>query len=183
MAKEFKVSRPLIREVLTELKTEGLVEKIPNKGAIVRKLDTSSLFEVMETREVLEGLAVRLAAGRTSRKDWKDLEEEFGQPFEMIVKNLEFDKYLDLLTKFRYRMLEAAGNEELNKMIGSLYSKTKIVQRKIAILPGRIQEALEEHREVLSTIMEGNAKKAEEKKRLNMHNARECLKKYEKWAL
>jgi DNA-binding GntR family transcriptional regulator len=80
-------------------------------------------------------------------------------------------------------MVEAAQSEELSKLINSLYAKIRIVQRRIVILPGRIQQAIEEHREVLKAIMEGNSEKAEKMKRLNMHNARECLKKYKIWII
>jgi DNA-binding GntR family transcriptional regulator len=58
-----------------------------------------------------------------------------------------------------------------------------IVQRRIVILPGRIQEAMEEHRQVLKAIMKGDAEKAEAKKRFNIRNARTWLGKYKKWVV
>ena len=62
-----------------------------------------------------------------------------------------------------------------------LFSKIRIVQRRIIILPGRMKEAIEEHRAVLKAIMDGNADEAERLKRINLQNATECLKKYKKW--
>lgn len=57
LADEFKVSRPMIREVFRELESLGLVEKRPHKGTLVRRVDSENLFEIMDIREVLEGLA------------------------------------------------------------------------------------------------------------------------------
>ena len=80
-------------------------------------------------------------------------------------------------------MVAAARSEELSRLIISMYAKIRVVQRRIVILPGRIQQAIEEHRAVLKAIMEGDPDKAERMKRLNMQKARECLEKYKKWVL
>jgi DNA-binding GntR family transcriptional regulator len=183
LAQEFGTSRPMLREILSDLENLGLVEKLPNRGTTVRRINSQSLLEIMEIREVLEGLAARLAAQNSNPDDWQDLAGEFSEPFEQIVKNQEFEKYLDLISTFRDRMVAAAQSEELSKLIFSMYAKIQIVQRRIVILPGRIQQAIGEHRAVLKAIMEGNPEKAEKMKRLNMKTARECLEKYKAWVL
>ena len=183
LAREFGASRPMLREILSDLEALGLVEKRHNRGTTVRRIDSQSLLEIMEIREVLEGLAARLAAEKSQPDDWRDLEKEFGEPFEQIVKNMDFKSYLDLISILRDRMVAAAQSDELSKLIVSMYAKIQIVQRRIVILPGRINQAIGEHRRVLAAIMEGNPDKAEKMKRLNMRNARECLEKYKTWVL
>ena len=183
LAREFGASRPMLREILSDLESLGLVEKRRNRGTTVRRIDSQSLLEIMEIREVLEGLAARLAAENSQPDDWRDLEKEFGEPFEQIVKDMDFKSYLDLISVLRDRMVAAARSDELSKLIVSMYAKIQIVQRRIVILPGRINQAISEHRRVLAAIMEGNPDKAEKMKRLNMRNARECLEKYKTWVL
>ena len=183
LAREFGTSRPMLREILSDLESQGLVEKRRNRGTTVRRIDSQSLLEIMEIREVLEGLAARLAAENSKPDDWRDLEIEFGEPFEQIVNNMDFKSYLDLISILRDRMVAAAQSDELSKLIISMYAKIQIVQRRIVILPGRINQAITEHRQVLAAIIEGNPDKAEKMKRLNMRNARECLEKYKTWVL
>ena len=183
LAQEFGVSRPMLREILGDLESYGLVEKLRNKGTMVRRIDSRSLLEIMEIREVLEGLAARLAAQKSKPSDWRDLEKEFGEPFEQMVKNLDFEKYLDFIAYFRERMVTAAQSQELSKLIIPIYAKIRIVQRRIVILPERMQQAIKEHRAVLKAIIEGNPEKAEQNKRINMKNARDCLEKYKTWVL
>lgn len=183
LAREFGTSRPMLREILSDLESQGLVEKRRNRGTTVRRIDSQSLLEIMEIREVLEGLAARLAAENSEPGDWRDLETEFGEPFEQIVNNMDFKSYLDLISILRDRMVAAAQSDELSKLIISMYAKIQIVQRRIVILPGRINQAITEHRQVLAAIIEGNPDKAEKLKRLNMRNARECLQKYKTWVL
>lgn len=183
LAREFGVSRPLLREILADLERQGLVEKQPNKGTMVRRVEYKNLLEIMEIREVLEGLAARLAAQNTTADDWRDLEKEFGEPIEKMVNEMDLDHYLDLLTRLRERMVQASGNEELAKHIHSLYAKIMIVQRRIVILPGRLNEAMDQHRQVIKALMQGDPEKAEAAKRLNLLSARAYLEKYKKWII
>jgi DNA-binding GntR family transcriptional regulator len=182
-SREFGVSRSMIRGVLSELETQGLVKKLPNKGTVVCKIDPDSLFEILEIREVLEGLSARLAARKTKAQDWKDLEKKFGESGDLMVENKQYEEYLSLITEFRKRTVKAAQNDELSRLINSIYAKIRIVQRRIIILPGRIEEGIMEHREVLKAIMKGDPTMAEDMKRKNLRSALEHLKKYEKWVL
>ena len=183
LSSEFGVSRSVIRGVLSDLEAQGLVEKQPNRGTVVCKIDPESLFEILEIREVLEGLSARLAARKTTAGDWKDLAKKFGEPCEQMVKDRKYEEYLALITELRKRTVEAAQSRELSKLIDSIYAKIRIVQRRIIILPGRIEQGIKEHREVIKAIMEGDPAKAEKMKRNNLRSARDYLKEYEKWVL
>jgi DNA-binding GntR family transcriptional regulator len=182
LAKEFAVSRPMLREVLAELENQGLVERKPNRGAMVRRVDTEALMEIMELREVLEGLCARLAAQNSKPEEWLDLKEAFGERAEKMVRNHEFEDCL-LVADFRERMVRASCSKELAKLTYSMFAKITIVQRRIVILPGRMEQAIKEHREVLKAIIASDPERAEEAKRKNMRNARECLAKYKRWVL
>jgi DNA-binding GntR family transcriptional regulator len=180
---EFNVSRSVIRGVLADLEAQGLVEKQPHRGTIVSRIDLNSLFEILEIREVLEGLSVRLAAQKTNAEDWKDLATKFDKPAEQMVQNRRYEDYLELITELRKSTVAAARNSELSKLIDSIYVKIRIVQRRIIILPGRIEQGIKEHRKVIDALMEGDPAKAEKMKRSNLRSALEYLKKYEKWVL
>ncbi|MEN8211722.1 MAG: GntR family transcriptional regulator [Thermodesulfobacteriota bacterium] len=181
LSSEFGVSRPVIREILSQLEAQGLVKKVPNKGTVVCKIDPGSLFEIFEIREVIEGLAARKAAQNTTAKDWKDLEKKFGAPGDKIVQNKQFEEYLSLVTEFRKRIVSSAQSKELSALINSIYAKIRIVQRRVIILPGRIEKGIIEHREVLNAIMKGDPDMAESMKRNNLHSALKDLKRYKKW--
>jgi DNA-binding GntR family transcriptional regulator len=183
LVEEFKISRPLLREILADLESQGLVERKPNRGAVVRRVDSNSLLEIMEIREVLEGLAARLAARNSKPEDWKELEKAFGEPAEKLVREKEFDKFLDLVADLREHIVKAARNEELTKLIYSLFAKITIVQRRVVILPGRMKQGIQEHREVIKAIMSGDENAAEQRKRENLKSATEYLTKYKKWVL
>lgn len=183
LSSEFGVSRTAIRQVLADLEKQELVERQPRKGTVVRRMDPESLFEIYEIREVLEGLAARRAAQNSKPEDWAGLERDFGKPCERIVQNLRFEEYLALITRLRQAMVDKAASRELTKLIDSIYVKIRIVQRRVIILPGRIEKGMQEHREVIKALMEGDPDKAEVMKRRNLRSAQEDLRRYEKWIL
>src|SRR5690606_22506451 len=56
VALEFGVPRTQVREAFSALEQRGLIERIPNRGAIVTRLDIAQVFHIYHVREVLEGL-------------------------------------------------------------------------------------------------------------------------------
>ena len=65
-AKETGVSRTPIREALCRLENEKIIEMIPRRGAFVIQQTEATVREVLEIREVLEGLAVLFQRFRLS---------------------------------------------------------------------------------------------------------------------
>ena len=58
----------------------GLVERIPNRGAVVTRMDLAQVFHIYDVREVLEGLCARLATENVPNKSWQDLLDAFKGP-------------------------------------------------------------------------------------------------------
>ena len=65
IAKELGSSRTPIREALGQLVAEGLLEQIPNRGAVVVQFGRQDIVDLFELREALEAFAVeKVARGR-----------------------------------------------------------------------------------------------------------------------
>jgi DNA-binding GntR family transcriptional regulator len=178
LADEYGIARSRVRDVLALLEQRGLVERIPNRGAIVVKFDASQIFEFYEVREVLEGLLVRLATEKTDPSSWQDLVDLFEGPMRAYVENNDFEAFLTGYAAFRQRVLEAANNPVLTTMIDGIYEKTQAVIRRVIILPGRAEQGLKEHCAVLAAMRRGDAEEAERCRRENMRSAREFIKRY-----
>lgn len=66
VAERTRISRTPVRAALQRLEEEGLVETIPSGGFAVKSFSQQDVFDAIEIRGVLEGLAARLAAERGS---------------------------------------------------------------------------------------------------------------------
>jgi DNA-binding GntR family transcriptional regulator len=64
LAERFQVSHTPVREALIALAGIGIIDLLPNRGAIVRQITAKEVREVMQVRRALECEAVRLACGR-----------------------------------------------------------------------------------------------------------------------
>jgi DNA-binding GntR family transcriptional regulator len=69
LANRFGVSHTPIREALIELRGIGVVDLLPNRGAVVRKVTARDVREVCQVRKVLECEAARGAARRADRSE------------------------------------------------------------------------------------------------------------------
>ena len=183
LAAEFGVPRARIREVFGVLESRGLIERIPNRGAVVSRLELEHVFQLYEVRAVLEGMCVRLATQNAPPETWDEFVELFGAPMDGFVKAGDFDSFIVVYERFRRAIIEWARNPVAARMLDSIYEKTNVVIRRIVILPGRAQSGLGEHRAVVAAMRAGNAEDAERLKRMNLQNAQATLRRFQKYVL
>ncbi len=183
LALEFGVPRTRIRDAFSVLEQRGLIERVPNRGAVVARLDLAQAFHIYEVREVLEGLAARLATRNTAPASWQDLVDLFEGPMATHVRNADFDAFVAGYERFRQRCIVAAANPVLTQALDGIYEKTQVLIRRIIILPGRAEAGLGEHLAVLHAMRRGDADAAERLRRENMRNAKDVLVHYQKYVL
>jgi DNA-binding GntR family transcriptional regulator len=73
LAERFGVSHTPVREALVALAGIGVIDLLPNRGAIVRRVAAKDVREIYQVRRVLECEAVRRACGRIGLADLDDL--------------------------------------------------------------------------------------------------------------
>jgi len=69
LADRFGVSHTPIREALIALAGNGIVDLLPNRGAVVRRVTAREVREVCQVRRLLECQAARSACGRIAPAD------------------------------------------------------------------------------------------------------------------
>lgn len=183
LATEFGVSRARIREAFGTLEQRSLIERVPNRGAVVMRLEPKQVFEIYDVREVLEGLAVREATKNSEPGFWRKMAENFGSEADAMIQKGELEAYADLINAFRRETINRCGSDILTSMLDSLFERTGFLVRRLILVPGRALEGLREHRAVLAAMNEGRADDAERLKRANIRAARECFKRYQKLVL
>lgn len=183
LASEFNVPRTRIREVFGALESRGLIERVPNRGAVVSRLELDQVFALYDVRAVLEGLCVRSATENVPPETWQEFVDLFGAPMDEFVKVGNFDAFLACYEHFRRRFIECARNPVAAQMLDSIYEKTHVVIRRIVILPGRAQTGLGEHRATVAAMRAGDAESAERLKRANLQGAKEYLRRFQKYVL
>jgi DNA-binding GntR family transcriptional regulator len=183
LAAEFSVSRARIREIFSTLEQRGLIERIPNRGAVVMRLEPKQVFEIYDVREVLEGLAVRRATENSPPGSWSVMLDRFGETAEEMIRAGDLETYATLINDFRREIINRCDSPILSSMLDSLFERTGFLVRRLILVPGRALEGLQEHRAVLTAMNEGKPDEAERLKRSNIRAARECFRRYQKLVL
>lgn len=104
------VSRTVIRESLRQLEAEGLIEIIPNKGPVVRKLSAAEAEDLYRIRAVLEGLAARLFAENADAAAVHTLEQALDS-VRLAYQGTDGELALAAKTRF-YDVLYGGGSSE-----------------------------------------------------------------------
>ncbi|MEX0831223.1 MAG: GntR family transcriptional regulator [Nitriliruptoraceae bacterium] len=183
LVNEFGSSRARIREVLSALEERGLIERIPNRGAVVIRLEPAQVLELFNVREVLEGLAVRLATEHQPPESWQDLVDLFAGPMHQAIESNDFEAYIDGLATLRARMISGADSPLLTSLLDRIHDQTRVLIRRLVILPGRASQGLAEHGEMLAAMRAGEAERAEELKRANIRSSRATFDTYQHFVL
>lgn len=183
LAEEFVVPRTRVREALNALEQRRLVERIPNRGAMVTRLDVAQAFHIYDLREVLEGLAARLATEKGEAKRWRKELDLFKGPMKELVQKNELDPYIERYESLRRQIIEAAGNPILAEMLDTIWEKTQVLIRRILILPGRAELGRQQHVAMLEAMLRGDGAEAERLRRVGLRSARAILEKFQKYIL
>ncbi|QDT88995.1 GntR family transcriptional regulator [Gimesia algae] len=77
LAEQFGVSATPVREALVELASIGIVENLPNRGAVMREFGVTQIREIYQLRRILEVEAVRTSCGKIESRFLAELSDEF----------------------------------------------------------------------------------------------------------
>ncbi len=114
LARELGVAQGTVRESLLELHWLGLVESVDHLGVFVDTLDAEKICEAYLVREVMEGLAARLACGHASRADIVELRNMAHEIFRLAQDTEGNSAALD--RQFHLHITELSRNSTLIRL-------------------------------------------------------------------
>ena len=153
-------SRTPVRAALHRLAEEGLVEITPNRGAVVMGVTLDDLVDIYKMRMRLEGLASREAAEKISEEDKKLLTDSV-ELSEFYIKKKDAEHLKELDSEFHDIIYRAAGNRLLYRTLSDLHKKIKTYRKLSLTVTERLERSIEEHREILSAIINADAEEAD----------------------
>lgn len=116
------VSRTVIRESLRQLEAEGLVEIIPNKGPVVRKLSADEAKDLYQIRAVLEGLAARLFAENADESTCQALDEALDK-VKLAYQGTDGQTALAAKTNFYNTLYGGTASETLTSLLTMIQAR------------------------------------------------------------
>lgn len=151
LAKDFGVSRTPVREALRQLELEGLVELIPNKGAVILGIRPEDICDIYEIRSMLEGKVAERAARCAQEEDIKKLKDIIDlTEFYISKQNLEQLQVMD--GQFHQLIYEMSSSRMFQHVLKDLHYYIGLTRGASLKTEGRAVESAREHRAVLEAI-------------------------------
>ncbi len=155
LCEQFDTHRADVRLAFFELEKKGIIQRIPNRGAIVRDLTPQEVMDIYAVREELEVMAVRILPLPIPRADIDKLEAiqrdysaaiDSGDLLTMFYCNLNFHRTL----------FELCGNSCLIETIEQLAQKAYGIRSYANAYPDTLDRARRDHVAIIAALRLSN---------------------------
>lgn len=177
LAEQLGLSPTPVKEALSALEREGLVVAIPHRGYFVLEPTLEDIREIYNLREVLEGLAARLAVANDGQALVPKLEKLLTKQRKAADKG-DLESYGDLDLAFHRTFWEAAHNRRLLATAETIDGQIRMLINSSAAIPGRLVGSRAEHEAVMSAVRGKDPEAAEAAMRTHVRNAGRALEAY-----
>lgn len=172
LAGQLGVSKTPIREALTRLEQEGLVETTSFKGAVVTGYSRQDLIEIYELRELLENAAARTAAESMAEADRARL-SRISRESHKLKKDKDAAGLAALLSEFDDVMFDQVRNSRIRALVENLRAHLTRIGHLTAEIPGRIEASVDEHEKIVEAIAARDPELAERQMREHIRSVRD----------
>ena len=157
IAKEVGASRTPVWEAVHRLIQEGLLENIPNRGVFMSTLTPKQAIEFYTVREILEGLAARLAIQHVNDKTIKNMQKCLDEQYKAVQRE-DLVTYSRLDYDFHAIVYEASGNRTLQEMLETIKNKMRPIAMHVTPI---LSSLYHDHVEILDAFKKKDPDKAE----------------------
>ena len=179
LAERLGVSRTPVRQALTMLEAEGLVEIAPNRGATVCSFSIEDVWDIYDLRAVLEGHAARRAAGRIATSELARLRELTGKMEGLAGRFEDHEEEIRTLVglnqEFHGIIVEASRNRRLQRLINRTVEIPLMFKAFFWYTPHERVISNHYHRQILEALEKGDADRAEIIMREHVYEGRDFV--------
>lgn len=146
-AERLGMSRTPIREALSRLVQEGLVERVPNRGTFVREASLEDLRDIYQLRTVLESLAAEEAVDRLTEAEILETEAAWATLARSLEDGVtpDYETVGRLDNAFHMMIVSHCTNRRLREIMQGLNLEVLRYQLLTARLLGNVNSTVAQH--------------------------------------
>jgi len=157
IGERFGVSRTIVRNALSQLAAEGLVELRRNRGAAVATPNWEEARDTFDVRIGLERLVMSRLAGKLTPDQIKTLEAHVDEEERARGNNEPLS--IRLATEFHILLADMTGSPVLTRYVSEVSSRCGLILA-LYSRPHSSECAVSEHHEIIAALAAGDAKRA-----------------------
>jgi len=151
MAEQLNVSRTPLREALTRLENERLIEIRARKGVFVLRKTRDEILEMIVAWAALESMAARLAAANAADQDIQTLRRHALKHSESS-ESADLSEYSEANIQFHQMILEMSGCKTLGQMADGLFVHIHAVRRRALSENDRASRSVVDHMGIIEAL-------------------------------
>jgi len=159
--------RATVRSALVLLSADGLVERLPNRGASVRSLTIEEGIELAEVRRELEGMCARDAALRGTDEE-RDRMRAALDAMDYAVRADDVHSYRQTSIGFHEAVIEMSRHDGARRQLATIRLHNLQRHFPTAFQTGPFSESAHDHATIGEAIVAGDAVAAEEAMRTHL---------------
>ncbi len=151
LCEQLGISRTPLREAIKLLATEGLVQLLPNRGAVVASMDAERLAQTLQVMGALEGLAGELACRNASEASISEIRAMHTEMLGMHGRG-DLAGYFRFNQRIHLSIVEASGNPVLANTYRQLNANVRRARFMANLSKERWDAAVREHEAILEAL-------------------------------
>ncbi|TDC97599.1 GntR family transcriptional regulator [Actinomadura sp. 7K507] len=177
LATELGVSHIPVREALSKLADEGLIERTPRRGSRVATLTLRELDELCTLRVVLEQFVIKRVQERLTEGDERELRAMVAD-MRREAADGNFRQVFDIDQHFHERLWELADHGLVSELVTQLRSRIGAFLRAAtaALRPGELEQHAATHDVLLDAIVDADPAVAQAEMARHIETAAERIR-------
>ena len=161
LGEQLGVSRTPVREAISRLEQEGLVENIARRGAFVVRKSKDEILDIVDVWAALESMAARLATSRASDEEIAQLRANFST-YDGDDARAHIDEYSDTNIEFHQTIIRLGHSELITQMADQLFFHMRAIRASTIKDRDRVAQSVMDHSRIIEAIEERDAYHAEQ---------------------
>lgn len=161
LGEQLGVSRTPVREAISRLEQEGIVENIARRGAFVVRKNKQEILDIVDVWAALESMAARLASSRASDAEISQLRKNFTS-FDGEEARAHIDEYSDTNIEFHQTIIKLGHSELITQMANQLFFHMRAIRVSTIKDRDRVARSIMDHTRIIEAIEERDAAHAEQ---------------------
>ena len=161
LGEQLGVSRTPVREAISRLEQEGLVQNIARRGAFLVRKNKQEILDIVDVWAALESMAARLATSRASDDEISGLRRNF-MPMDSDDARAHIDEYSDTNIEFHQTIIRLGHSELITQMSDQLFFHMRAIRTSTIKDRDRVMQSVMDHTRIIEAIEERDAYHAEQ---------------------
>jgi len=161
LGEQLGVSRTPVREAISRLEQEGIVENIARRGAFVVRKSKNEILDIVDVWAALESMAARLATSRASDAEIAQLRAKFST-YDGDDARAHIDEYSDTNIEFHQTIIRLGHSELITQMADQLFFHMRAIRASTIKDRDRVAQSVMDHSRIIEAIEERDAYHAEQ---------------------